>query len=175
MFIAAVLSRSWASALFALLMSAIATGTTARRVGASTSWPWVAVALGCGVAPVLALVFGSGVVPFNGAGIVPVAGIIIGMALGLERGPAVLEVIGRRSREALTPVLDQSRTVGLVTLPGAFIGVLLGGGSAIEAGTAQLLVLVGLLAAETVTVVVTQQLIAARRVMPADIRATLPP
>jgi len=37
------------------------------------------------------------------------------------------------------------------------------------------LVLVGLLAAETVTVVVTQQLIAARRVMPADIRATLPP
>jgi len=202
LFIAAVLSRSWASALFALLMFAIATGTTARRVGASTSWPWVAVALGCGVAPVLALVFGSGVVPFNGAGIVPVAGIIIGgtmtahsltgrrafsalreerglveagMALGLERGPAVLEVIGRRSREALTPVLDQTRTVGLVTLPGAFIGVLLGGGSAIEAGTAQLLVLVGLLAAETVTVVVTQQLIAARRVMPADIRATLPP
>jgi len=50
----------------------------------------------------------------------------------------------------LTPVLDQSRTVGLVTLPGAFIGVLLGGGSAIEAGTAQLLAVVGLLAAETV-------------------------
>ena len=59
---------------------------------------------------------------------------------------------------ALVPALDQTRTVGLVTLPGAFVGVLLGGGSALEAGAAQLLVLVGLLAAETIAVwVVTEQ------------------
>ena len=56
------------------------------------------------------------------------------------------------------PALDQTRTVGLVTLPGAFVGVLLGGGSAVEAGAAQLLVLVGLLAAEAIAVgVVTEQ------------------
>ncbi|MBA3339555.1 MAG: ABC transporter permease [Geodermatophilaceae bacterium] len=202
LFIAAVLSQSWASALFALLMFAVATGTAARRVGATRSWPWVAAALGGGVAPVLVLVFGSGVVPLNGAGIVPIAGIIIGgtmtalsltgrrafsalrqdrglveagLALGMQQHPAVLEVIARHSPEAMTPVLDQTRTVGLVTLPGAFVGVLLGGGSAIEAGTAQLLVLVGLLAAQTVTVVLTQQLIAADRIMPPDIRANLPP
>lgn len=202
LFIAAVLSRSWASALFALLMFAVATGTAARRVGAARSWPWVALALAGGVAPVLALVFGSGVIPLNGAGIVPIAGIIIGgtmtalsltgrrafsalrqdrglveaaLALGMQQHPAILEVIGRHSPEAMTPVLDQTRTVGLVTLPGAFVGVLLGGGTAIEAGTAQLLVLVGLLAAQTLTVVLTQQLIAADRIMPADIRAALPP
>ena len=58
--IAAVLSRSWASALFALLMFAVATGTAARRIGAGRSWLWVAMALACGVTPVLALVFGSG-------------------------------------------------------------------------------------------------------------------
>lgn len=202
LFIAAVLSRSWASALFALLMFAVATGTAARRVGAARSWPWVALALAGGVAPVLALVFGSGVVPLNGAGIVPIAGIIIGgtmtalsltgrrafsalrqdrglveagLALGMEQRPAILEVIARHSPEAMTPVLDQTRTVGLVTLPGAFVGVLLGGGTAIEAGTAQLLVLIGLLAAQTLTVVLTQRLIAADRIMPVDIRATMPP
>lgn len=200
--IAAVLSRSWASALFALLMFTVATGTAARRIGAGRSWPWVAIALGCGVAPVLALVFGSGVVPLNGAGIVPIAGIIIGgtmtalvltarrafsalrqdgglveagLALGLPERPAILEVIAGHSPEAMTPVLDQTRTVGLVTLPGAFVGVLLGGGTAIEAGTAQVLVLLGLLASETVSVVVTQQLVAGNRLMPADIRARMPP
>ena len=49
------------------------------------------------------------------------------------------------------PGLDQTRTVGLVTLPGAFIGVLLGGGTPLEAGAAQVLVLIGLLAAQAVT------------------------
>jgi len=200
--IAAVLSRAWASALFALLMFAVATGTAARRIGTGRSWSWVGVALASGVAPVLALVFGSGVVPLNGAGIVPIAGIIIGgtmtalaltgrrafsalrqdgdlveagLALGMQQRPAILEVIARHSPEALTPVLDQTRTVGLVTLPGAFVGVLLGGGTAIEAGTAQVLVLLGLLASETVSVVVTQHLIASNRIMPADIRVRMPP
>lgn len=202
LFIAAVLSRSWASALFAVLMFAVATATAARRIEAGRSWPWVAVAIAGGVAPVLGLVFGSGVVPLNGAGIVPIAGIIIGgtmtalslagrrafsalrqehglveagLALGMEQRPAIHEVIARHSREAMTPALDQTRTVGLVTLPGAFVGVLLGGGTAIEAGTAQVLVLIGLLAAQTVTVVLTQELISANRIMPADVRASLPP
>jgi UDP-glucose/iron transport system permease protein len=66
---------------------------------------------------------------------------------------------------ALVPALDQTRTVGLVTLPGAFVGVLLGGGSAVQAGAAQLLVLVGLLAAEAIAVWVTTEQVA-RGVLP---------
>jgi putative ABC transport system permease protein len=62
------------------------------------------------------------------------------------------------------PALDQTRTVGLVTLPGAFVGVLLGGGDPLQAGAAQLLVLVGLLAAESVAVLVTVELVARRRI-----------
>jgi ABC-type iron transport system FetAB permease component len=61
---------------------------------------------------------------------------------------------------ALVPALDQTRTVGLVTLPGAFVGVLLGGGTPLEAGAAQLLVLVGLLAAEVLAVWAVTELIA---------------
>ena len=62
--------------------------------------------------------------------------------------------------QALTPALDQTRTFGLVTLPGAFVGVLLGSGDPVQAAAAQVLVLVGLLAAEGVAVVVVQGLIA---------------
>jgi putative ABC transport system permease protein len=62
--------------------------------------------------------------------------------------------------QALTPPLDQTRTVGLVTLPGAFVGVLIGSGDPVQAGAAQLLVLVGLLAAESVAVVITVELVA---------------
>jgi ABC-type iron transport system FetAB permease component len=36
--------------------------------------------------------------------------------------------------QALVPALDRTRTVGLVTLPGAFVDVQLGGGSAVQAG-----------------------------------------
>jgi ABC-type iron transport system FetAB permease component len=48
----------------------------------------------------------------------------------------------------------------LVTLPGAFVGVLLGGGSPLQAGAAQLLVLVGLLAAEVLAIWAVTELIA---------------
>ena len=57
-------------------------------------------------------------------------------------------------RTALLPALDQTRNVGLVVLPGAYVGLLLGGASPLEAGRLQLLVLVGLIAAETVAATV---------------------
>ena len=50
--------------------------------------------------------------------------------------------------------------MGLVTLPGAFVGVLLGGGTPLQAGAAQLLVLVGLLAAEVLAVWAVTELVA---------------
>ncbi|MEU0963542.1 ABC transporter permease [Micromonospora aurantiaca] len=41
-----------------------------------------------------------------------------------RRPPSVLEVCRTSAGEALVPALDQTPTVGLVTLPGAFVGVL---------------------------------------------------
>jgi putative ABC transport system permease protein len=61
---------------------------------------------------------------------------------------------------ALVPALDQTRNVGLVTLPGAYVGLLLAGASPLDAGKLQLLVLVGLLAAESVAVVVVTHVLA---------------
>jgi putative ABC transport system permease protein len=61
------------------------------------------------------------------------------------------------------PALDQTRTVGLVALPGAFVGVLLGGASPLEAGPVRLVVPISLLAAEAVAVPATVELAARGR------------
>jgi putative ABC transport system permease protein len=198
--IAAVLGDLALSAAFAVLMFCVAVWTSSRRIGATHDALWVAIAVGSGVVPVLTLLLASGVIPLRGAAIVPTAGIVIGgamtantlagrrafdelrsqvgsyeaaLALGLPPAAATLEIVQPTAPEALTPVLDQTRTVGLVTLPGAYVGVLLGGGSPFDAGAAQIMVLVGLLAAETNVVLVLTRLIAARRVLPPALRTAL--
>ncbi|MGY1802732.1 ABC transporter permease [Blastococcus sp. SYSU D00922] len=145
-----------------------------------------------GALPVVALVLASGAVPLRGEAVIPIAGILIGgamtatslagrrlrdeltarrgeveaaLALGLPRRDAVLLVGRPAGATALVPPLDQTRTVGLVTLPGAFVGVLLGGGSPLEAGAAQLLVLIGLLAAQVLAVWAVTELIARGRLL----------
>ena len=51
-----------------------------------------------------------------------------------------------------------------MTLPGAFVGVLIGSGNPVQAGAAQVLVLIGLLAAEALAAVVTTELVARGRI-----------
>lgn len=147
----------------------------------------VGLAVTAGAAPVAGLIVVSGAVPLSGVALIPIAGILIGgamtaaslagrrlreelgtrrgeveaaLALGLVRRDAVLEVTRPAAATALVPPLDQTRTVGLVTLPGAFVGVLLGGGTPLEAGAAQLLVLIGLLATGAIAVWTTTELVA---------------
>ncbi len=63
--------------------------------------------------------------------------------------------IGREAvRESLIPNLDQSKSTGLVTLPGAFVGALFGGASPADAAKFQLVVLAGIALAMTVTAIV---------------------
>lgn len=200
--IAAALRSVWWSLLVVFVMYLVAVGTSARRIDLRRSQvPWVGAAVAAGVLPVLVLSLGSGVIPFNGAGIVPIAGIVIGammtastltgrrgsdellhqfgsyeaaLSLGLSQQDAALLVLQPSAREALTPGLDQTRTVGLVTLPGAFIGVLLGGGTPLEAASAQILVLIGLMAGQAVTTAVLLRLMAAGRVVRRDLLAVYP-
>ena len=151
-----------------------------------------AAAIAVGALPVIALVLASGTVPLRGVTVIPIAGILIGgamtatslagrrlreqlathrgeveaaLALGFVRRDAVLLMVRPVASSALLPPLDQTRTVGLVTLPGAFVGVLLGGGSPVQAGAAQLLVLIGLLAAEVAAVWSVTELVAHGRLL----------
>ena len=83
------------------------------------------------------------------------------LALGLLPRAAAILVCRPAAGTALVPGMDQTRTVGLVTLPGAFVGVLLGGGSPVQAGVTQLVVLIALLAVQAIAVLVTVELVAA--------------
>lgn len=193
-------SFAW-TALFLTAMFAVAAVTAAQRTGAVGGWRSTAPPLAAGTLPVVAAVSASGVVPWSPASLLPVTGIILGgsmvattlavrrmtdelrsrvgeyeaaLALGLLPREAVLEVARPAAGLALVPGLDQTRTVGLVTLPGAFVGVLLGGGSAAEAGAAQLLVLVGLLAAQSLAVLTSVELVARGRLTTAELAARLP-
>lgn len=80
--------------------------------------------------------------------------------LGFDDRAARLLVLDNTAIDALIPGLDQARTVGLVTLPGAFIGVLLTSGSALQAGAVQILVLIGLMLSQACAVAVTIELLA---------------
>lgn len=184
--IAAVLSSDALSLLFVAGMLIAAALAAGQRIAGWRCASWAGLAIAAGAVPVLTLVLASGVVPFSGPAIVAVSGIVIGgamtaagqggrraldelqaragefeaaLALGLDRRAAGLEIARTAAAQALFPPLDQTRTVGLVTLPGAFIGVLLGGGSAGEAASAQVLVLFGLLAAEVIAVAVVLELV----------------
>lgn len=189
--ITVILEHGWLTAGFVLLMFIVAAVTSARRVGATGAVGWVGLAIAAGVVPVLGLVIGSGAVPMKPIAVVPIAGIVIGgamtatslacrramddlrdrygeyeaaLSLGLLPRQAALEICRPAAGQALIPPLDQTRTVGLVTLPGAYVGVLLGGASPIQAGVAQLLVLIGLLAAESIAVLLSVNLVAAGRI-----------
>jgi putative ABC transport system permease protein len=68
------------------------------------------------------------------------------LSLGDDARTALHPSLSRAVTTALIPVIDQTRSVGLVTLPGTFVGLVLGGASPAEAARIQLLVLLALLA-----------------------------
>ncbi|WP_405688196.1 ABC transporter permease [Streptomyces sp. NBC_00057] len=175
---------------FVALMYAVAVRTAGRRIARNRTWWWAALPIGAGVAPVVTLLLLTGLVPVRGIALIPVTGILIGgaltatvlggrraldelttrrgeveagMALGLLDRDARLEIARPAAADALLPGLDQTRTVGLVTLPGAFVGMLLGGASPVHAGAVQLFVLVALMAVQAVAVTTVLELVARRR------------
>lgn len=93
--------------------------------------------------------------------------------MGVLRPEAIRMVTQRSVAEAIIPTVDNTRTVGLVTLPGAFVGVLLGGGSALQAGASQVLVLLGILAGQAVTIVVAHRFMMQGRLLPSDLKEKL--
>ncbi|MCJ0901958.1 ABC transporter permease [Rhodococcus sp. ARC_M6] len=185
--LAAALAHIWSAVLVLIGMFGAASFTAARRSLAGISGAWLSVAVASGVGVVLPLMLVSGVVPFEGVALVPIGGIVMGgamtatslaakrgldaidgrygeveaaLSLGFSQRDARWEVARTGGADALLPGLDQTRTVGLVTLPGAFVGVLLATGSAVQAGAVQILVLAGLLLAQTCSVAVALELVA---------------
>ena len=148
-----------------------------------------------GAAASLVTVFALDVLPFNARYIVALSGIVIGgamtgatlagrhlltglinrrdevegwLAIGATPRQAIRDVARGAAAEALVPGLDQTRTTGLVTLPGAFIGALLGGADPTQAARFQLVVLAALLATQAVVATMIVHSLGAPAQLPAD-------
>jgi putative ABC transport system permease protein len=160
------------------VMLATACWTASRRLQALGNVGLIVA--GCctaGAAASLIPVFALDVLPFDARYVVALSGIVIGasmtgatlagrhlfhglisrrdeiegwLAIGATPRQAVADVARFSAGEALVPAMDQTRTTGLVTLPGAFIGALLGGADPTQAARFQLIVLAALLATQTV-------------------------
>jgi len=181
-----ILSVPWTVAGFILLMLTTASWTAMGRLRELWHGRRTAV-LGvlCGALLTLVVIFGLRLVDFQVRYLVAVGGIIIGNSmsaatlagrnflrgsrarkdeieawLSLGATPAQAhEAIGREAvRESLLPTLDQTKSTGLVTLPGAFVGALFGGASPATAAQFQLVVLAGIALTMTVTGIVVTRL-----------------
>lgn len=173
-----VISAPPTVAIALLVMLGTASYTATGRLKAlGRVGPTVAACMVAGVAVSLVTVFALDVLPFSARYVVALSGIVIGnamtgvtlagrhlvagmiarreeiegwLALGATPRQAVRDVARTAAGEALVPLLDQTRTTGLVTLPGAFVGALLGGADPTQAARFQLVVLAALLATEAV-------------------------
>ena len=73
------------------------------------------------------------------------------LALGATPRQATLQQVKRALVIALSPVLDNAKTVGLISLPGAMTGLIMGGASPLEAIQLQIVVMNMLIGASTVS------------------------
>lgn len=174
--------------LYLVLMLGVAAWTTSRRLrGVRVAFLSALAAIAAGALVVTAVVLATGALPRDARDIVPFAAQIIGgamtaatlsamrmrddvlsgwdliegsLAIGARPRQAVADVARTAAARALVPALDQTRNVGLVVLPGAYVGLLLGGASPARAGRVQFLVLLGLLVAESISAVVVTRLLA---------------
>ncbi|MEW6871652.1 ABC transporter permease [Trueperella pyogenes] len=71
-------------------------------------------------------------------------------ALGARPRRAFAQVSRTAIEEMLLPTIDQTKSTGLVTMPGAFVGALIGGASPVEAARFQVVVLVAIMLAQTI-------------------------
>lgn len=183
----------WAAFAFGAVMLSTATLTSSGRIGIAGIWPAVALAIGLPAGVAAAVLLTSGALPHGALAAVATVGILIGGGMAattlagralvreLERDIARIEAqlcLGATVREAcaesirhavvsgVVPALDQTRTVGLIALPGTFVGLVLGGASPATAARVQLLVLIGLVAVELTAALVAAHAIVRRLTVP---------
>jgi len=180
-----------------VVMFGVATTTAARRLGTlRTRLLPVALAMSAGIVGVLAVVFLTGAIAFTPRYVLAVGGIVIGnamtsatlsgrrfvesvddrwddvegwLALGATPRQSTAGLVRRAVHAAMVPSTDQTRTTGLVTLPGAFVGAIFGGVSPIEAGRFQIVVLAAIIAAGAIVATTLTHTLAPVRTRPAQL------
>lgn len=161
------------------VMTLIAGYTAGKRGrGVPHSGRVALLSIGFGAALTLGLLVGLGVFEFTAQQIIPIAGMVIGNSMNVcslvmgrvrdeinGRAPEIeaalaLGATGRKAahpylRTALhagmTPIVDSTKTVGLIQLPCAMTGMILAGASPLEAVQLQIIVMYMLIGAAALT------------------------
>jgi putative ABC transport system permease protein len=194
--VALVFEHGGLAAAFVAVMLATATYTSALRLrplprAALLAGPAIVAGAATGVVPLLA----TGAFTTEPRELIPISGILIGgamaatsvtgrrlseqiredlaaietrLALGVPVRSALAGAVRGAAVTALIPVLDQTKNVGLVTLPGTFVGLILGGATPAEAARVQLTVLLVLLAVEVVAALTVARLVVAAVTEPGE-------
>jgi putative ABC transport system permease protein len=181
---------------FVAVMLGTAAFTAGRRIRQLPNARWFALAaIGAPALLATGFLLAVGAFELTPRAAIPTAGILIGGAMAatsltgrrlveeLDGAHAEIEArlcLGDSAREALrpsirravatglTPALDQTRSVGLVTLPGTFVGLLLGGARPAEAASTQLVILLALLAVELGAAVLLTEFVQRAAVAPGE-------
>lgn len=179
-----------------VVMFVVATFVAAGRAGRSARTVLVmGASIGAGVTASLVVVFATGALELTPRYALAIGAIVIGnsmgiavltartftsavsdhwdevegwLALGATPRESTVRIARRSVREALIPSIDQTRTTGLVVLPGAFVGAIFGGLSPLEAGRFQIVVLAAIMAAGALTAVLIAIWLGAVRTRPAQ-------
>ena len=141
------------------------------RLVPNAFWPLL-VALSVAAAATLALVVALGVFEAKARFLVPVGGMVVGnsmtaaavalnrlgdevragkdkieatLALGATASQAMLPIVRRSLRSGMIPLIDSTKTTGLIFFPGTMVGMLLAGAEPIDAVRLQLILLYTLL------------------------------
>lgn len=195
-----VLALPWLVLAFIILMLSTASWTSFSRLrGIPDAGKAVVIGVFVGALLTISLIFSMQLVEWKTSNVVAVAGIVIGntmsaatltgrnferstvatrgeieawLSLGATPRVAYQSVAQESMKESLIPNIDQTRATGLITLPGAFVGALLGGASPTEAAMLQLVVLVGILLTQSICSSVVIRVLSGSPVVPQEVRTS---
>lgn len=162
-------------------MVAFASWTSARRgEGVAGAFPISLVAIGAAAATTLGLLLALRIVPPTARYLIPLGGMVIGnsmntasltlgrmrddvaahrldieaaLALGATSRQAISPVLKTALQSAMTPLIDTTKTTGIIFLPGAMAGMIIGGAEPLEAVRLQIVVLYMLLGSVSIAAI----------------------
>jgi putative ABC transport system permease protein len=161
------------------VMTMIAGHTSGRRAaGVPHARPVALLSISIGAALTLGLLVSLQIFPFSAQQIIPIAGMVVGnsmnvcslvmrrvrdevngrrleieaaLALGATQRQAADPYLKTALQSGMMPIVDSTKTVGLIQLPGAMTGMILAGASPLEAVQLQMIVMYMLIGAAAFT------------------------
>ena len=162
-------------------MVAFASWTSAGRgEGVSRACPVSAIAIGVAAASTLGILLTLQIIPPTAQYLIPLGGMVVGnsmnaasltlarirddvkarrleieasLALGATSRQAISPVLKAALQNAMTPLIDATKTTGIIFLPGAMAGMIIGGADPLEAVRLQIVVLYMLLGSVSVAAI----------------------